>query len=381
MDNKKIGDFLKSLRKANGFTQEEVADNLMVSPKTISRWECGDGLPDINIISSVAELYGVTVDELLKGERSIKDEGLKEESVNLKNKNKDKILIHNIIKKFNIFFYISLGVSLGFTFIASILSFFLFLTPVTIAFLLGGLISSVVLLIIGYNLAKEKMTYNNELLNDEILAKINNMMSIRRMFIYDTYSLTLLVLSFNLSRLNSVFLFDIVGLNILFVVSYLIFRITFLATKDSNKTKRISFKILSFVALIATYLFAYNGLFSIHSNGSVVREANTYAFFARIILSDNSSVNIYIVISLLVFAVGMILQIIFVTLNKLNKSWISLIVVILSGLISLVSFTEFFNHSEYNISMLFWPSLVLIASIALLIVICKFGKKQKRLAE
>ena len=60
MDYKKIGEFLKSLRKANGLTQEEVADQLMVSAKTISRWECGDGLPDINIISAVADLYKPT---------------------------------------------------------------------------------------------------------------------------------------------------------------------------------------------------------------------------------------------------------------------------------------------------------------------------------
>ena len=71
------------MRKANGFTQEEVADQLMVSAKTISGWECGDGLPDINIISAVADLYKVTVDEILKGEKASFDEGLKEETINI----------------------------------------------------------------------------------------------------------------------------------------------------------------------------------------------------------------------------------------------------------------------------------------------------------
>lgn len=69
MDTIKIGEFLKALRKAKGYTQEEVANHLMLSPKTISRWENGVRIPDINIISAVADFYNVTVDEILKGER------------------------------------------------------------------------------------------------------------------------------------------------------------------------------------------------------------------------------------------------------------------------------------------------------------------------
>lgn len=54
MDMIKTGDFLRSLRKAKGLTQEDVAARLMLSPKTISRWESGLGLPDISIITDVA---------------------------------------------------------------------------------------------------------------------------------------------------------------------------------------------------------------------------------------------------------------------------------------------------------------------------------------
>ena len=110
MDYKKTGEFLKSLRKANGLTQEEVSNHLLVSPKTISRWECGDGLPDINIISDVAALYNVTVDEILKGEKSVKEENLKEETINLKNKKRDKALVSSAIKPFNIFFIIAISI-------------------------------------------------------------------------------------------------------------------------------------------------------------------------------------------------------------------------------------------------------------------------------
>ncbi len=64
-----IGEFLATLRKAHGFTQQEVADRLGVSNKTVSAWERGTALPDILLLPVLAELYGVTADEILAGER------------------------------------------------------------------------------------------------------------------------------------------------------------------------------------------------------------------------------------------------------------------------------------------------------------------------
>lgn len=57
------------LRKSKGYTQQEVADILGVSNKTVSSWECGGSCPDISMLPAIAELYGVTCDELLRGER------------------------------------------------------------------------------------------------------------------------------------------------------------------------------------------------------------------------------------------------------------------------------------------------------------------------
>lgn len=94
MDMIKTGDFLRSLRKAKGLTQEEVATRLMLSPKTISRWESGLGLPDISIITDVALLYDVTVDEILKGQRNSKN--LKEETEKSKDKKVNNILTNKI---------------------------------------------------------------------------------------------------------------------------------------------------------------------------------------------------------------------------------------------------------------------------------------------
>lgn len=100
MDMIKTGDFLRSLRKAKGLTQEDVATRLMLSPKTISRWESGLGLPDISIITDVATLYDVTVDEILKGQRNSKN--LKEETEKSNDKKVNNILTNKITSKFNI---------------------------------------------------------------------------------------------------------------------------------------------------------------------------------------------------------------------------------------------------------------------------------------
>ena len=69
MDQKKIGSFLKELRKENNLTQEQVADKLGVSGRTISRWETGAYMPDISLIVDIAEMYDVDVRDIIDGER------------------------------------------------------------------------------------------------------------------------------------------------------------------------------------------------------------------------------------------------------------------------------------------------------------------------
>ncbi len=69
MEKKTIGGFIAALRKANGMTQKDLAERLHVSDKTVSRWEREEGTPDLSLIPVIAELFGVTCDELLRGER------------------------------------------------------------------------------------------------------------------------------------------------------------------------------------------------------------------------------------------------------------------------------------------------------------------------
>lgn len=68
MDANKTGAYLAMLRKARGMTQEAAAEILGVSNKTVSKWETGGGLPEITVLPALAELYGVTTDDILAGQ-------------------------------------------------------------------------------------------------------------------------------------------------------------------------------------------------------------------------------------------------------------------------------------------------------------------------
>lgn len=68
MDNKKIGQFISERRKDLGLTQQQLAEHLGVSNKAISKWETGEGYPDITIVLELSKALGVTADELLRGE-------------------------------------------------------------------------------------------------------------------------------------------------------------------------------------------------------------------------------------------------------------------------------------------------------------------------
>ena len=64
--NFNFGNNLKRLRLAKNYTQEQAAEKLNVSSKAISRWECGNAMPDVMLLPEIARLYCVTVDELYK---------------------------------------------------------------------------------------------------------------------------------------------------------------------------------------------------------------------------------------------------------------------------------------------------------------------------
>ncbi len=78
MDQKKIGFFLKTLRKEKNITQEMLAETLHVSSRTVSRWETGNNMPDISLLVELSEFYQVSIPEIIDGER--KSEHMEQET-------------------------------------------------------------------------------------------------------------------------------------------------------------------------------------------------------------------------------------------------------------------------------------------------------------
>lgn len=125
MDSKRIGQFISMQRKQMSMTQKDLASKLNITNKAISKWETGEGYPDISVLPTLAEILNVTVDELLKGEKnsSQKHSG----NINYVKENKQQVnfIFENSMKRFLNHYQICLGIIL-FGIVSSFLSFKLY---------------------------------------------------------------------------------------------------------------------------------------------------------------------------------------------------------------------------------------------------------------
>ena len=87
MDYEKIGEFIFKLRKGKNLTQKQLAEKLNVTNKAISKWERGLGAPDVSLLRQLSEILGISVNELLLGEKI--DSLTKEQS--------DKVLVESVL--------------------------------------------------------------------------------------------------------------------------------------------------------------------------------------------------------------------------------------------------------------------------------------------
>lgn len=118
MDQEKIGTFIAQLRKEKGLTQDGLAFKIPVSRQAVSRWECGKTIPDSQTLLILSEIFDVTVNELLYGERKSQENEEKIENVTLdlynSNKNKKSIIkwlisiLGVIIVVFLVYYFVNL---------------------------------------------------------------------------------------------------------------------------------------------------------------------------------------------------------------------------------------------------------------------------------
>ncbi|MDE6700488.1 MAG: helix-turn-helix domain-containing protein [Acetatifactor sp.] len=85
MDQIKIGNFIARERKSKGYTQRQLADILGISDKTISKWERGNGFPEVSLLLPLCAELDMSVNELLTGERVSEDEYRKKAEENMVN--------------------------------------------------------------------------------------------------------------------------------------------------------------------------------------------------------------------------------------------------------------------------------------------------------
>ena len=104
-----IGQFIAALRKANGMTQQDVADRLNVSNKAVSRWERDECAPDLSVIPALAEMFGVSCDELLKGERIMESAPAEKKEPRVEKQIKN--LVTKTLSGFKTLIWISLAVA------------------------------------------------------------------------------------------------------------------------------------------------------------------------------------------------------------------------------------------------------------------------------
>ena len=109
MEKKTTGNFLSTLRRAKGMTQKELAELLNVSDKAVSRWERDESMPDILLVPILADIFEVSCDDILRGEKVFKE---KYEETPEKRTQRMKALIKKSKSKFQAFSMISIGLAL-----------------------------------------------------------------------------------------------------------------------------------------------------------------------------------------------------------------------------------------------------------------------------
>lgn len=90
MDQVKTGKFIQKMRKEQQLTQRQIADKLNISDKTVSKWETGNGLPEVGLMLPLCSLLHINVNELLSGERLVEQKYQEKAEMNIMDLLKEK---------------------------------------------------------------------------------------------------------------------------------------------------------------------------------------------------------------------------------------------------------------------------------------------------
>lgn len=152
MDQVKTGQFISHIRKEKKMTQQQLADELHISNKTISKWETGKGMPEVSLMIPLCETLGISVNELLSGER-LSDNEYKERA----EENMVSILAerHTNVNRLmaTLFIFFGSGVSVGL--IASVVSANELNTTSEAALIVAAIITTVIGIAFGISIDRK----------------------------------------------------------------------------------------------------------------------------------------------------------------------------------------------------------------------------------
>ena len=381
MTKNTIGQFIAALRKANGMTQQDVADRLNVSNKAVSRWERDECAPDISLLPAIAEMFGITCDELLKGER-IFDLNKKD----LKVDKQMKLLVTKTIRGFKTLNWIAMAVaSIGLIFMFCLS--YGFYQPV-IGFFIMLLFEIISFVIVVYSISRTKdIKTDNELfemvninLNEKFNTSLSNT-SFHSFFII----LSVIMLSLPFILFESPFVQSVLSIysyttiflgGILLILTYLYLKMkpiyaywiiyNQLPTKDItiiDKQKTKMNRVQNTLTLLASFIFIYGPYLQFKPNDSLL-------------------FNIAMIIGILCLLTNIIYYIVILIKRKNNKN-----IFILNGVRNIlfipasllvskmhyIGFTHTGNEFDYNTNALerydVWHNDYLTFAIIYIVVI------------
>lgn len=368
MNTKKVGEFLKALRKSKGYTQEEVSNALFLSPKTISRWENGNGIPDINIISSVAELYDVTVDEILKGERrTMKTEEKSPQTISLQNKKVEKLLADSCVQKWNHFFFGAMA-STAVIIIVSLIVWFTASVLLAQILILLGLLVAIGIMFFAHQELKLKLKSEAENGLEETVARIKVILLYRNIrFSYIIFGLFILWHLVFFIFLNNDVKISMIFLTGFYLLAYLI-GLTYYSNHTRTRDLRTTFftRLLVLSMVFSILFFSFYKITELHFSMNATNGFNPWWF--NLFSYLKTAGYIYRGIS-----IGMLVSAIFLLFISYKRKWLGLMFLAYfigfgGSLVASVDFLENVNRGTMRIETL--PS---ICGIIYTLLVILFG--------
>ena len=169
MEQKSLGSFLAVLRKANGMTQKELAERVGVSDKTVSHWERDESAPDISVLPILADIFGVTVDELLRGEK-VPADAEPSGALSQKSEKQLRYLMEKNFHKYEIGFWASLCTA----FIGCLLAFLLYEWVAAPGAVIAAIFAVAAILINGIAAGNFGFSLKGADFSEDLIAEYNN---------------------------------------------------------------------------------------------------------------------------------------------------------------------------------------------------------------